>query len=81
MLVGRFCVFVTVQLLMLLANFFRQLRNRCLLGYLYVRPTAEENDLPKPCSPDQNNLIFIKSVITDFELFLSNEDVEERFSK
>lgn len=48
MLVGRFCVFVTAQALVSLANFLPKLRNRCWLCYLYVRPTLRKTISKRP---------------------------------
>lgn len=65
MLAGRFCVFVHVHTPMLAANLWRRLRDRRWSGFLHVRLIAGGNVLPEAPSPDQSNLLNIKSFFTD----------------
>lgn len=58
-------MFVRVHTPMLAANLWRRLRDRRWSGFLHVRPIAGGNDLPEAPSPDQSNLLNIKSVCMD----------------
>ena len=50
---------------MLAANLWRRLRDRRWSGFLHVRPIAGGNVLPEAPSPDQSNLVNIKSFLVD----------------
>lgn len=65
MLVGRFCVGVCVHTPILAADLWRRLRDRRWSGFLHVRPIAWGYVLPEAPSPDQFNLLNIKSFFMD----------------
>lgn len=67
---------------MLAADLWRRLRDRRWSGFLHVRPIAGGDVLPEAPSPDQSNLLNVKSFFMDcdaknsLELIIGKRDVK-----